>query len=164
MNRFPRRPSATTGIGLKGPFEDYPTEDDETKRLNEFLRRTGLNDYERIFRIGAFLARRDPGVDQVAYVRKIREAERAITNNPGKGSTLEDPQDGPFETIENKRIREDEEDRILGREGYNTSWFRLHIFFRQNRRVIALVGCCSLGAIIQGWDETAINGGGFGIA
>lgn len=26
-------------------------------------------------------------------------------------------------------------------------------------RVYALVICCSLGAVVQGWDETAINGG-----
>ncbi|KAH7112931.1 hypothetical protein B0J11DRAFT_183760 [Dendryphion nanum] len=30
--------------------------------------------------------------------------------------------------------------------------------FKQPWRLYALVGCCSLGAAVQGWDETAING------
>jgi len=31
--------------------------------------------------------------------------------------------------------------------------------FKQPWRLYALVGCCSLGAAVQGWDETAVNGG-----
>ncbi|KAL8718583.1 MAG: hypothetical protein Q9225_004299 [Loekoesia sp. 1 TL-2023] len=30
--------------------------------------------------------------------------------------------------------------------------------FRQPWRVYALISCCSLGALIQGWDESAVNG------
>ncbi|KAF2014555.1 hypothetical protein BU24DRAFT_371260 [Aaosphaeria arxii CBS 175.79] len=30
--------------------------------------------------------------------------------------------------------------------------------FKQPWRLYALVGCCSLGAAVQGWDETAVNG------
>ncbi len=128
------------------------------KRLNGFLQRTGLGEHQRLFRIGAFLARRNPGADQVKYVTDFRRQEEA------EGTAHQDSEHGPTETIENRGLREEEEDRILLREGHKDKWFRLHVLFRQNWHVIALVGCCSLGAIIQGWDETAINGGGFDIA
>ncbi|KAM0806076.1 major facilitator superfamily domain-containing protein [Usnea florida] len=79
------------------------------------------------------------------------------------GTVPQDLQYGLAEAIKNKEIREAQEDRILLREGHKEKWFRLHVLFRQNWHVIALVGCCSLGAMIQGWDETAINGGWFDI-
>lgn len=153
-----------TAVGLRGPFDNYPGVDDENKRLNAFLRRTGLHDYERYIRIGAFLARRDPGAPQVEYVRKIRrqEEEAARSNSGAEGTAQQDLEDGPTENSENKKIREKYEDDILGREGYSATGkrFRWHILSQQNWHVLALVGCCSLGAVIQGWDETAINGGG----
>lgn len=149
--------------GLKGPFDDYPGEDDEKKRLDEFLQRTGLHDYERFIRIGAFLARRDLGDAQMKYVQKIRKQEDAArSKNKPESIAQQDPNDEPTETDnkkiqDNKKKREDYEDDILSREGYTGKW---NIFFRQSWHVLALVGCCSLGAVIQGWDETAINGGG----
>ena len=152
------------GVGLRGPFDLYPSEDDEIQRLDGFLQRTGLGDYERDFRIGAFLARRNPGADQLDFIRKFRSEERKATSNSRpKGTVPQYLQYGPTEAIEIKEMREAQEDRILLREGHKEKWFRLHVLFRQNWHVIALVGCCSLGAMIQGWDETAINGGWFDI-
>ncbi len=137
--------SHTTGVGLRGPFDNYRTEDDEINRLYGFLQRTGLGDYQRVFRIGAFLARQNPGADQVEYVRAFRRQEQAAASN----SRLEDTaQHGPIEPIESRRLREQEEDRILRREEHKEKWFRLHVLFRQNWHVVALVGCCSLGAMI----------------
>lgn len=149
-------------VGLRSPFDHYPGADEENVRLNGFLRRTGLHDYERYIRIGAFLARRDPGAPQVKYVRKIRrqeEEEATRSNSRAEGTTQQDLKDGPMENSENKKIREKYEDDILDREGYSGKRFRWHILSQQNWHVLALVGCCSLGAVIQGWDETAINGG-----
>lgn len=148
-------------VGLRSPFDHYPGADEENVRLNGFLRRTGLHDYERYIRIGAFLARRDPGAPQVKYVRKIRrqeEEEATRSNSRAEGTTQQDLKDGPMENSENKKIREKYEDDILDREGYSGKRFRWHILSQQNWHVLALVGCCSLGAVIQGWDETAING------
>ena len=166
MDRLKNKRSDTTGVGLRGPFNDYPREEDEIRRLHDFMQRTGLGDYERYFRIGAFLARRNPGPDQVKYVREFRDKETAAaaaaSNSSVESTTHQQSKHGPTETIgnETRRLREEEEDRILGREGHKEKLFRLHVLSRQNWRVNALVGCCSLGAIIQGWDETAINGGG----
>ena len=159
--------SDTIGVGQRGPFLDYPSEDDEMRRLHGFLKRTGLGDYARFFRIGAFLARRSPGNDQVEYVRQFRlqeKASAAASNSKLEGAAHQDSDHRPTETDENIREREREEDRILHREEHREKWFRLHVLSRQNWHVIALVGCCSLGAMIQGWDETAINGGGSYIA
>lgn len=160
MTQTPER-SDTTAVGLRGPFDDYPTADDENRRLNAFLQRTGLHDYERYIRIGAFLARREPGAPQVEYVEKIREQEEkaARSNSKAEGTAQQDLEDRATENPENKKIREEYEDKFLDREGYSGKRFRWHILTQQNWHVLALVGCCSLGAVIQGWDETAINGG-----
>ena len=165
MTRLTQSRSDSTGVGLRSPFKDYPDENDEMKRLSGFLQRTGLGEYERFFRIGAFLARRKPGADQVEYVQTFRRGEEAATSNSRpEGTAHQDLEHRPTETVENQKLREDEEDRILYRERHKEDWFRLHVLFRQNWHVIALVGCCSLGAMIQGWDEAAINGGEFDIA
>lgn len=156
----PPERSNTKPVRFKGPFDDYPGEDDEKRRLNAFLKRTGLHDYERFIRIGAFLARRHPGGPQVEYVQEIRRQEGAArSNSQGESIAQQDSNHEPTETA-NKQAQEEYEDKILLSEGYTGKWFRLRIFFRQSWRVLALVGCCSLGAVIQGWDETAINGGG----
>lgn len=164
MPRLTDSRSDIRGVGLRGPFDLYRSEDDEIKRLDGFLQRTGLGDYERDFRIGAFLARRKPGADQVAFIKKFRGEEIAATSKSRPNGTAHQySQYGPTEDINNKALREAQEDRILLREGHKEKWFRLHVLFRQNWHVIALVGCCSLGAMIQGWDETGINGGWFDI-
>ena len=155
----PLQHSAAASVGIRSPFDNYPTEEKEKIRLNDFLQRTGLHDYERFIRIGAFLARRDPGTPQVEYIKEIRTQEAAARSNNREEDTA--PQDsiyGLSESAEDKNKREKYEDSILEREGYKGKW---NIFFRQSWHVLALVGCCSLGAVIQGWDETAINGGGF---
>lgn len=142
----------TQDVGQRGPFDDCPTVGDEKKRLNAFLQRTSLWDYERLIRIGAFLARRNLGSPQVDYLKTIRDQEQAARSKNNS-------EDESSETDENRKIREAYEDDVLAREGDKGKWFRLHLLFRQNWHVHALVGCCSLGALIQGWDETAINGG-----
>lgn len=156
----PLERSGVTSVGIRSPFDKYPREEDEKERLDAFLRRTGLHDYERFIRIGAFLARRDPGTPQVKYIREIRKQEDAARSRNNEEDTA------PLGSIygltetakDTKKKREDYEDYVLDREGYTGKW---NIFFRQSWHVLALVGCCSLGAVIQGWDETAINGGGF---
>lgn len=151
--------SEERSVGIRSPFDDYPKEEDEKKRLKAFLERTGLHDYERFIRIGAFLARREPGTPQIKYMKKIRRQEDAARSNYREEDTA--PQGSIYglkETAEDKKKREAYEDYILNREGCTGKW---NIFFQQSRHVLALVGCCSLGAVIQGWDETAINGGGF---
>ena len=164
MPRLTDSRSDIRGVGLRGPFADYPSEDDEIKSLDGFLQRTGLGVYKRDFRIGAFLARRNPGADQVAYITKFRGEEEAATSNSNPNGTADQRlQYGLSEAIKNKELREAQEDRNLLREGHKEKWFRLHVLLRQNWHVIALVGCCSLGAMIQGWDETGINGGWFDI-
>ena len=157
MTQRPQR-SAATSVGIRSPFDNYPTEEREKVRLNEFLRRTGRHDYERFIRIGAFLARRDPGTPQVKYIREIRKQEAAARpKNSGEDTAPQDSTYALTETAEDKTKREEYEDKILDREGYKGKW---NIFFRQSWQVLALVGCCSLGAVIKGWDETELTGGG----
>lgn len=146
-------------IGIRGPFDAYDTKKSILKMVKNFLRRTGLLDEAHYFYIGAFLARRPFGGEQVKYLRKAHEEEDRQSEN----SASEDSDAAPGHALGQSRILKDhkelrrqyEYDR-LNQEGDRGRW---QIFWRQNWRVHALVLCCSLGAAIQGWDETAVNGG-----
>ena len=139
-------------IGVRGPFDACETTEDVENRVEEFLRRTGLLDYDHYFRVGAFLARRPFGEIQVQYLKRAHETEDANSENrlPGSENKL------PAEANNNRQLRREYEYDMLSREGNRGRW---PIFWRQKWRVHALVLCCSLGAAIQGWDETAVNGG-----
>jgi hypothetical protein len=50
-----------------------------------------------------------------------------------------------------------EERHYLNLERQKDRWNQ----FKQPWQVYALIFCCSLGAAVQGWDESAINGGQF---
>ena len=149
-------------IDFGGPFDDCRTRKDTIKRVNEFLLKTGLHDESRYIRIGAFLARCPFGREQVKCVKKEREREGTLPNQKpeelrensrSRQTELESMQ---HDTKENLVRRQDYEDKHLEREGDRGRW---QIYRRQNWHVHALVLCCSLGAAIQGWDETAVNGG-----
>ena len=152
-------------IGVRGPFDDDKTADDVVKRVNEFQRRTGLQEYAKYFNSGAFLARRPFGKEQVEYLRKERKKEdekaerlNGVANHirEGSGPERQGTDVGPTDTDDIRKLRYEYEDKQLEREGNRGRW---HIYIRQNWHVHALIFCCSLGAVIQGWDETAVNGG-----
>ena len=146
-------------IGTRGPFDEDRTVDDVKRRVDEFLCRTGLQEYAQHFENGAFLARRPFGNEQVKYLEaqhgldgkkqreEVHDLDRKLTN------TQEGLSEYPEDLME---IRHEYECNQLKREGERRRWY---IYIRQNWHVHALILCCSLGAIIQGWDETAINGG-----
>ena len=149
-------------IGVRGPFDAYDTRESMLDMVDKFLYRTGLLDYAHYFRIGAFLARRPFGEKQVAYLKRARREEDAQYGNRASGSweaSNAAPNDGshaPNDGNGPKELRRQYEYDKLNREGDRGRW---QIFWRQNWRVHALVLCCSLGAAIQGWDESAVNGG-----
>ena len=152
-------------IGVRSPFDAY---DDREKMLNmadDFLRRTGLLDYAHYIRIGAFLARRPFGEKQVKHLKQARreedDAEQAISESSSPKNRNDVSQDAGKrlqDSKENKELRRQYEYDMLNREGDRARW---QIFWQQSWRVHALVLCCSLGAAIQGWDESAVNGGHF---
>ena len=146
-------------IGTRGPFDEDKTVEDVMRRVDEFLRRTGLHEYAQHFKNGAFLARRPFGIEQVKYLKaqhgpdgkKQREEVHDLDRK------LTDTQEGLSEYPEDlMKTRHEYEYDQLKREGERRRWY---IFIRQNWHVHALILCCSLGAIIQGWDESAVNGG-----
>ena len=139
-------------IGVGGPFDAHETRDDVLERVDEFLCRTGLLDYAHYFRVGAFLARRPFGVIQVEELKRAHREEYEQSENRLSGS----PENLRVAPNDSRKLREQYEYDMLSREGNRGRW---QIFWRQKWRVHALVLCCSLGAAIQGWDETAVNGG-----
>ena len=138
--------------GVRGPFDAFDSRESMLKKVDEFLYRTGLLDYAHYFRAGAFLARRPFGEKQVEYLKRAHREEDIQSENRLSGSQSHlgaAPSDA-------KKLRRQYEYDMLSREGNRGRW---QIFWRQKWRVHALVLCCSLGAAIQGWDETAVNGG-----
>ena len=144
-------------IGVRGPFDAHETKEDMENRVEEFQRRTGLLDYHQYFRVGAFLARRPFGKVQVDFLKKAHREEDAQPEH-----RLSASQDNlPADQNHIRKLRREHEYDMLSREGNRGRW---QIFWRQKWRVHALVLCCSLGAAIQGWDETAVNGGSLGLS
>ena len=141
-------------IGVRGPFDAYETENSVLERFNEFKYRTGLLDYAHYFSVGAFLARRPFGAKQVEYLKGAHKEDAQSETRPSRSSEEWDV--APSDAHYVKNLRRKHEYDMLSREGNRGRW---QIFLRQKWRVHALVLCCSLGAAIQGWDETAINGG-----
>ena len=139
-------------IGVRGPFDAYETKEDIKNRLEEFRSRTGLLDYDHYFRVGAFLARRPFGEKQVEFLKRAHKEEDAEYEHRLSASP------NNLHPVPNdiRELRRKYEYDMLSREGNRGRW---QIFWRQKWRVHALVMCCSLGAAIQGWDETAVNGG-----
>ena len=146
-------------IWTSSPFDEDKNDEDVRKRVDKFLLRTGLHDYAPYFKSGAFLARRPFGEQQVNYLKaqhgadgkkqreEVHDLERKLTN------TQEGSSEYPEDLMEKRHAYEYDQ---LKREGERGRWY---IYVRQNWHVHALILCCSLGAIIQGWDETAVNGG-----
>ena len=149
-------------IGVRGPFDAYDTRESVLEMVDNFLSRTGLDDYAQYIRIGAFLARRPFGKRQVDYLKRAHEEEDAPSGNRVSSSREElsaasrDVPDASDDMSAPTNLRRQYEYEKLDREGDRGRW---QIFWRQNWRVHALVLCCSLGAAIQGWDESAVNGG-----
>lgn len=156
--------------GARGPFDDDRTSEDVLRRVGEFLRRTGLQGHTQYFKIGAFLARRQFGTRQAEFLQQehakedqARHDEEERLRQATNGGTLggaslgrPDIDAGPVATENTLRLRREYDLQQLMQEGNRGRW---HIYMRQNWHVHALIFCCSLGAVIQGWDESAINGG-----
>ena len=148
------------------PFANDDTPPQVAKRASDFVMRTGLEDYAKYIHQGTFLARRRFGQSQVEYLEEVyrkedksREDGRRRRHKGGTDASKDELRDvdaGPVPTDENTRLRRDYEKEQFAKEGDRGRW---QIFFRQSWRVHALILSCSLGAVIQGWDETAINGG-----
>ena len=155
-----RRPEQE--IGVRGPFDSYETRESMLVSVDNFLRRTGLHDYAHYFRVGAFLARRPFGKKQVEYLKRAHREEDNQSRERASGSREDlhtgsgDTQGASNDADESRVLRRRYEYEKLNREGDRGRW---RIFTRQKWRVHALVLCCSLGAMIQGWDESAVNGG-----
>lgn len=108
---------------LASPFAGW-THDRMTRAIDDFVELSGLEDYDKYIRRGAFLAQ-----SKTAF-REGRSRQDDLTLTEEERAALQ---------LENSRRRIDK--------------------FKQPWMMYALIGCCSLGAAVQGWDETAVNGG-----
>ena len=130
--------------GVGSPFDDCLTRKDILKRVREFLRRTGLRDHAWYIRIGAFLARRPFGQDQIDYLKREREEEDRVLNRrrtdtrENLGVEMQDSEDGPTDTKKKTDLRREYEDKHFKNEGNRGRW---QIYRRQNWHVHALVLC-----------------------
>ena len=156
-------------IGVRSPFDADDAKDGMNHMVDDFLYRTGLHDYKYYIRIGAFLARRPFGKLQVEHLKQAHQEEDNKErghlesggpngNFSGRTNVSQDASKRSQDSKENKELRRKHEYTMLKREGNRGRW---PLFWQQSWRVHALVLCCSLGAAIQGWDESAVNGGGF---
>ncbi|KAK3215883.1 hypothetical protein GRF29_8g1427028 [Pseudopithomyces chartarum] len=107
---------------LAQPFSGW-NHDRMTKSIDNFIQVSGLEDYEKYIRRGAFLAQ-----SKAAFVPGRERSD---------GLILKDDERHYLDLEESPR-------RI---DKFNQPW-----------RLYAVVGLCSLGAAVQGWDESAVNG------
>ena len=134
--------------------------------VDSFLSRSHLHAFEAEIRRGALLAQ-DP--DAFATWDELdREEGKPVF----PGSAQREPQIFPDEkqslcselgktANESGRMPPQETWSISNntnrlRTQFQQSWRQ---YWSQHYMIHALVGCCSLGAAVQGWDESAVNGG-----
>ncbi|KAF9732672.1 hypothetical protein PMIN06_002873 [Paraphaeosphaeria minitans] len=128
MKRKPAPPVVSKHDGdqpdrrLAQPFSGWSHQQME-ESVDKFITVSGLEDYDKYIRRGAFLAQ--------------SKAAFSIGRPRRDGLSLKD-EERHYLDLENSPRRIDK--------------------FKQPWRLYALVGVCSLGAAVQGWDETAVNG------
>ena len=155
---------------LLDPFRGWgPQEIQEA--VDDFLKRSQLYSFDTDIRRGAVLAQ-----DPEAFL-EWEEVHRSEGKNVFAGDVQRIP-----------GIFEDEKSYLMSEQGYvgdpdlprqeqrpsyatttgpflkeRTLWKQFLLgwrqYWNQHPLVHALVACCSLGAAIQGWDESAVNGG-----
>ncbi|KAK5044803.1 hypothetical protein LTR84_010459 [Exophiala bonariae] len=120
---------------INGPFNDK-SEREMRLLLNDFLTATGLRDYEHYFTKGMFLAQNPAAFDQ--------------PREDGLHLTQEEKETLVYEEVPVKRVNRTES---------SSSW---RPDYKKWRNISAplwrLVCLCALGAAVQGWDESAVNG------
>ncbi|OAF98792.1 uncharacterized protein CC84DRAFT_1233950 [Paraphaeosphaeria sporulosa] len=128
MKREPAPPGMSKRDGdqpdrrLAQPFSGW-SHQQMTESVDKFIAVSGLEDYDKYIRRGAFLAQ--------------SKAAFPIGRPRRDGLALKD-EERDYLNLEDSPRRIDK--------------------FKQPWRLYALVGVCSLGAAVQGWDETAVNG------
>ena len=150
---------------LLDPFERY-TQADIHNYVDEFLQSSQLHTFALHVRRGALLAQNQFDFERWAF--------RTGQSAPFPGDTNKPPEILPFERehlrkeqgLRSARSPEVNEDESSGSENKPEDIVRktesrssLRQYFYQRITIHFLVACCSLGAAIQGWDETAVNGG-----
>ena len=140
--------------------------------VDEFLSRSHLHSFEPEVRRGALLAQ-----DPMAF-RKWDDLDRHEGKKVYTGTAQCEPQifadekhslcselgvtateldrPSPQETLSAEMDRSTDNNSLLAQ--FQQSWKQ---YWSQHYMIHALVGCCSLGAAVQGWDESAVNGGKF---
>ncbi|KAL9016462.1 MAG: hypothetical protein Q9185_006198 [Variospora sp. 1 TL-2023] len=134
-NEASDEPMVTTGI--------Y---DDELDAASQNINRTLVNPFggkthkEMNDLIDAFMEKTK--IDEI-YAEHIRKGAFLAQDN----EAFQDPREDGLQLKPEERAALVLEDPKTGNK-WNQPWI-----------LYALVGCCSLGAAVQGWDETAVNGG-----
>jgi MFS family permease len=119
-------------IRIHGPFNDLRPHEMERK-LRHFMSATSLDDYEHYFRKGMYLAQDPQAFDEQRQDRLFLTEEEKKFLELDKEPTIEEPGAGSRWKLD------------LGK--WNLPW-----------ALWRLVALCGLGAMVQGWDEAAVDG------
>ena len=126
------------------PFEDK-TPSDLSQLATQLIQQGHLHWCECDIHRGALLAQ-----DPTAFT-KWKPQKRTVTSEAPSHDTI-------FED-EKKCLEKELPVAPTNGKIWSEIWDALKVYFSQPWRIHALVGCCYVGAIIQGWDETGVNGG-----
>lgn len=121
-----------------------------TEKVQDFIRHTGIdsNDFPHLWR-GAFLA---ASADSYRLRSDEQRAQQQHLASGGEipAGVLDQDGDVLVNKTEAAALREEETST-----GWRTFFKRLRAY---PRTVYMVILCCSLGAIVQGFDESAVNG------
>lgn len=125
-----------------------------TEKVQDFIRHTGIdsNDFPHLWR-GAFLAASADSYRLRSDEQRAQQQHLAPGGEVPAG-VLDQDGDVLVNKTEAAALRDEETSTDFGRS--LTFFKRLRAY---PRTVYMVILCCSLGAIVQGFDESAVNGG-----
>lgn len=130
-------------VRINGPFNDlHPREMEE--KLKSFMQSTNLWRFQDFFRKGMFLAQDPQALDTDENVQQLVSEIAPLAGQP----IILDP--------------EEDEQKYLARDMIDTTdqrrrWKVSRKKWRLPWPLWRLVALCALGALVQGWDEAAVN-------
>lgn len=143
-----RAPLPGLDVRSHGPFNDLKPAMMEEK-LKSFMQETELWDYENHFRKGMFLAQHPQALDSDEKVRYLADELRHMVRHMVGPSINLKPTEREYKCLKRDRIDTADEPR---------NWKTDIKKWRLPRPLWRQVTLCALGALIQGWDEAAVNG------
>ncbi|KAI0452442.1 hypothetical protein F5B21DRAFT_336505 [Xylaria acuta] len=138
-------------VAISRPFNGLDL-NQTIKLKDEFIKVDGLREKEKLYVLqGALLA-----CDSMAYCRRTEvhiseNKESHRTTEVTDGRVYVDERDFKLLTLEKEELDDGSTWKVV------TSFWQKRSAYPTEMYI--LITCCSLGAAVQGWDETAVNGG-----